>query len=125
MKKTFLKLAYSTFFATCLNACTSGTLVNPTEYERIDANLRQNKDAFRRCYETEQLKNESLAGKIVVRFEIQTNGMSSKEAIDSTTMNNANVENCLLKVIHLTSFSKPLDGVPETVKYPFEFKSIR
>jgi hypothetical protein len=59
---------------------------------------------------------------VKVRFEIQLDGLAHHLEVLSTTMNNSNVENCILRVVSTIQFPKPLQK-PVSIVYPFGFDS--
>ncbi len=76
---------------------------------------------FKYCYERELTKDPNLYGKITVTFTIAGNGRVSEASIIQTTMNNANVEECVLRVVRRIRFPTPKGGGEVIVTYPFMF----
>ncbi|MCX7944681.1 MAG: AgmX/PglI C-terminal domain-containing protein [Deltaproteobacteria bacterium] len=75
------------------------------------------------CYEKELSKNPNLYGKIAVKFTISSNGSVSEAEIEQTEMNNAAVEDCIIRNIKRWMFPAPKGGGIVVVRYPFIFKS--
>ena len=75
------------------------------------------------CYEKELSKNPNLYGKIAVKFTISGNGSVSEAEIEQTEMNNAAVEECIIRNIKRWVFPAPKGGGIVVVRYPFIFKS--
>ncbi len=75
------------------------------------------------CYEKELSKNPNLYGKIAVKFTISGNGSVSDAEIEQTEMNNAAVEDCIVRNIKRWMFPAPKGGGIVVVRYPFIFKS--
>lgn len=75
---------------------------------------------IRYCYSRELPKSPKLRGKIVINFIIGLQGRVTSTRVDETTMNNANVEQCVQNVVRRMPFPKPGGGVVE-VNYPFTF----
>lgn len=75
------------------------------------------------CYEKELSKNPNLYGKIAVKFTISGNGSVSDAEIEQTEMNNAAVEDCIIRNIKRWMFPAPKGGGIVVVRYPFIFKS--
>lgn len=75
------------------------------------------------CYEKELSKNPNLYGKIAVKFTISGNGSVSEAEIEQTEMNNAAVEECIIRNIKRWMFPAPKGGGIVVVRYPFIFKS--
>ncbi|MBN2499089.1 MAG: TonB family protein [Deltaproteobacteria bacterium] len=76
---------------------------------------------FKFCYERELSKNPNLYGKITTTFTIAGNGRVSEAQVIHSSMHNANVEQCLLRVIRRIRFPAPRGGGQVIVTYPFMF----
>lgn len=72
------------------------------------------------CYEKELKNNPKLAGKVTVNFTIGETGEVTQYAIESSTLNNAEVEQCILRMIRRWKFPAPSGGTVN-VSYPFIF----
>jgi len=77
--------------------------------------------AIRACYEQQLQIHENLAGKITVRWTINLNGEVEGAVIESSTLGNSAVEQCVLQTIRRMKFEKPEGGVC-VVRFPFVFK---
>ncbi len=86
----------------------------------VQANLGQ----IKHCYEKQLLIDSNLYGKVVAEWIIDKTGSVSKSGIKKTTMNNANVENCIAGKIKNWKFPQPKGGGNVQVSYPFLFKSM-
>ena len=83
--------------------------------------VRQNFGRFRLCYAEALRKKPTLAGKIVVRFDIATDGAVSQSTRDrSTDLPDADMVACVLKAFGPLSFPQPEGGVVH-VTYPLIF----
>ncbi len=76
---------------------------------------------FKFCYERELSKNPNLYGKITSTFTIAGNGRVTEAQVMKSTMNNATVEQCILRVIRRIRFPTPKGGGEVIVTYPFMF----
>ncbi len=76
---------------------------------------------FKFCYERELSKAPNLYGKITTTFTIAGNGRVTEAQVIQSSMHNANVENCLLRVIRRIRFPVPRGGGQVIVTYPFMF----
>src|SRR5205823_1576329 len=86
--------------------------------------MRANAKTPRRCYEDGLAKNPSLAGRVVVRFVIQTNGTVSKAEIDpSSTLANAAVTTCILAGVKAIRFPTRTSGDAVTVSFPLVYSA--
>lgn len=83
--------------------------------------LKRNNERIRYCYEQQLLKNPKLKGTASVRFVIVASGLVSTSELVSTTINNKNVEDCLVKAVSTFQFPKPKGNGSVTVTYPFTF----
>lgn len=87
---------------------------------KINAIIKSKQKALQDCYERELRKNPNLSGKIVVRFTIGEDGKVSDVRIESDTMGNPDVADCILSRIRRWIFPKPDEGTV-TVSVPFVF----
>ena len=83
--------------------------------------IRRNLARFRFCYEKQLASNPNLGGKISVYFTIAPTGSVAKATVRETSMNDATVEACVLKVMRSLKFPKPKGGGIVVVTYPFVF----
>jgi hypothetical protein len=97
-------------------------VVGAIDRDAIDAAIRAHKDEFRYCYERElNAGHPKLVGKVLTAFVIGGSGRASQLAIATSSMNDANVERCILGVLSRIQFPQPAGGVPVTIKYPFGY----
>lgn len=88
--------------------------------EQLASYVRTRKTAIQQCYERELKRTPTLKGKVVVRFNIGTNGRASDVEIEENTLGNESVAACIRSVIKSWVFPfKPASEVP--VAYPFVF----
>lgn len=87
----------------------------------IDAVIKRNMNQLRYCYQRELTRNETLAGKITVKFVIAKDGTVSSATTRSTTMANPAVEDCLNGRFMKFLFPEPAGGGIVIVSYPFVF----
>ncbi len=87
---------------------------------KINAIIKSKQKALQDCYERELRKNPNLSGKIVVRFTIGEDGKVSDVRIESDSMGNPEVADCILSRIRRWIFPKPDEG-SVTVSVPFVF----
>ncbi|HQL58101.1 MAG TPA: AgmX/PglI C-terminal domain-containing protein [Myxococcota bacterium] len=98
----------------------SGASTGFCKKEDIRTNVMRRAGAIRACYEAQLQIHESLAGKTTIRWTIDGEGRVSEASIASSTLGNANVEQCVLRVIRAMRFQKPESGVC-IVQWPFVF----
>jgi TonB family protein len=74
------------------------------------------------CYEKELVRDNKLAGRVVVKFFIGNQGTVTASAIESSTVRESNVEQCIAGAVRRWEFPRPQGG-PVSVSYPFVLKS--
>jgi outer membrane biosynthesis protein TonB len=97
----------------------------------IEAALLARKNEFRYCYEQEinfqRSKTGSLpkiAGRVGTNFTIGSSGRVANAAVESSTLKNDNIENCIIRVIRSIDFPIPRGGGLVQVTYPFKFSAL-
>jgi hypothetical protein len=96
-------------------------IMGTLDKELIDAVIKRNMNQLRYCYQRELTRNETLAGKITVKFVIAKDGTVSSATTKSTTMANPAVEDCLNGRFMKFQFPEPHGGGIVIVAYPFVF----
>jgi hypothetical protein len=81
--------------------------------------IRQHLNEVKYCYEQELVRKPSLGGRIAVQFAIGPNGKVMTSAMQSSTMGNAPVENCIVQAVRRWDFPTPSGGGMTIVSYPF------
>jgi hypothetical protein len=92
------------------------------EIIRRVVHLHMNEVKF--CYDQELARKPALAGRIFVQFAISSAGQVFTSVMQSTSMNDARVENCVVNAVRRWEFPKPLGGGMAIVLYPFSFTSV-
>ncbi|MFA5625413.1 MAG: AgmX/PglI C-terminal domain-containing protein [Bradymonadales bacterium] len=83
--------------------------------------VRDHRRELSACYEKELAKVKGLRGEIKVRWIIDTRGTVTHAVKVSSSMNNKNVEDCVVNSIKYWRFPAPKGGAPVQVDYPFNF----
>ena len=78
---------------------------------------------IRACYEQKLKINPQLSGKISVRFTIGADGRVVSREILRSTLNDPDVENCILRRIRYWRFPPPEEG-EVVVTYPFVLTAV-
>jgi hypothetical protein len=95
--------------------------------ELIRKVIRDHADQVRYCYEQQLTLNPKLAGKVAIRWQINSNGFSSNTMIDrtNTTADGAleKVAECIMSRIVTWEFPKPKGGGMAIVTYPWILRS--
>jgi TonB family protein len=85
--------------------------------------IRRHMNEVKFCYEQELTKKSNLAGRLAVQFTIAASGEVLTSVLQSSTMGNISVENCVVKAVRRWEFPKPNGGGLVIVSYPFNFMS--
>jgi TonB family protein len=93
-------------------------------YAAIERAVGEYKDEIRFCYERELAPEaEPIRGSVVVAFTVIEDGSVAHAAVSSSTLENANIEACLVNVVRrIDSFPAPKQGRADW-SYPFKFDS--
>jgi len=73
-----------------------GSVTGARDVNEVSAIVYSHSQAIQYCYERELKRNPELKGKVVVRFTILPNGTVTNATILSSTLDNENVERCIL-----------------------------
>jgi hypothetical protein len=93
--------------------------------DAVERALLAHKDEFRLCYEKEiNAENPNLAGRVGTNFVIGSSGRVTHAGIESSTLNNANTERCIVQVLKRIEFPIPRGAGVVQVTYPFKFSPI-
>jgi TonB family protein len=85
--------------------------------------IRRHINEVKYCYETELTKKPNLAGRVAVQFTIAATGQVIASVLQSSTMGNIRVENCVVQAVRRWEFPKPMGGGIVIVSYPFNFQA--
>lgn len=83
--------------------------------------VRSNAAVLGHCYQDQVKKTPTLAGKVVVRFTVETDGSVSRVQIDDNTTHDANLGRCLQKKFEGLTF--PKRETATEVSLPFIFSA--
>ena len=92
--------------------------------EAIRRHVRRNILDIRYCYESAWARDQSLAGRVEVRFVISPSGAVSSSSVASSTLGNPTVEQCIARVVQSIAFPEPEGGGVVIVTYPFRFEPV-
>lgn len=93
--------------------------------EAVRQTIRKSITSFKNCYDEGVKKNPSLEGKVVVEWDIGTEGSVKTAAIKSSTLNDDAVHKCMIDNIMVLKFPAPLDGMTANIVYPFVFAKVK
>ena len=80
---------------------------------------------IRYCYERQLSATPDLYGKLLVQFSIGQAGTVNTQSILSSSLQNKNVEGCVLRQVAAWKFPQPKGGTIVKVSYPFLFTSTK
>lgn len=92
--------------------------------EEVAKVIHSHMNDIRYCYETGILKDPSLAGKALIDFKINPEGIVPNAKTAEMTLSDRGVASCLITKLRTWKFPKPRGGVHVAVSYPFVFKSL-
>lgn len=88
--------------------------------KEITAAIKRRLAGIKRCYEQQLKRNPKLAGKIVITFVIDGSGKVSEAYVESNSMGDSTVAQCILGLIRRVRFPKPDEGTVQA-SFPFVF----
>jgi hypothetical protein len=83
--------------------------------------VRMHANEVKYCYDQELVNHPALSGRISVQFTILAHGEVATSLLQSSTMNNARVESCVVQAVRRWSFPYPIGGGIVITSYPFNF----
>ncbi|HUP57081.1 MAG TPA: AgmX/PglI C-terminal domain-containing protein, partial [Bdellovibrionota bacterium] len=92
--------------------------------DAVEAAILAHKDEIRNCYERELQSGQQLAGRVGMSFIIGASGRVTQAGVESSSLKNANIENCIVRVIKRIDFPQPRGGGVVQVAFPFKFNSV-
>lgn len=96
-----------------------GDDVNPYERDYIRQVVHENAKRIETCYTVEMQKVPGLRGNVMTKFYISYDGTVLLSSIENSTLNNLDVERCILEEVLEFRFPAPPQII--TVFYPFHF----
>ena len=81
--------------------------------------VRAHINEVRACYNQGLSRNPNLAGRVAVQFVITTTGKVGTSAVQSSSIKDNQVANCIAKAVKRWKFPKPRGGGNVIVTYPF------
>lgn len=100
-----------------------GASKNGRDSDAINATIAKYQMEVYYCYQQQLRRYPTLKGKVVVRFTIRPSGSIAAARIVGSTINNENVESCLMRRIKTWRFSAISKSHGDlSITYPFNFK---
>lgn len=90
--------------------------------ELIRRVIRQHMNEVKFCYEKELTRDNSLQGRVVVKFSIGGMGNVMTSLVESSTLRAGGTDGCIANAVRRWQFPKPQGGLV-IVSYPFVLKS--
>jgi len=92
------------------------------ELERsgIALGIRTKMSTYKGCYQRQLQRTPNLQGTITVEFIIEEDGVVERVRVASSSLNNAQVEQCIVQNLEGSQFPTPRGGTV-VVTYPFNF----
>lgn len=90
--------------------------------ELIRRIIRRHINEVKFCYEKELTRMPNLEGRVMIQFTISPTGAVAASFVQSSTMNNPTVEQCIAAAVRRWEFPKPQGGIV-IVTYPFVLKA--
>jgi hypothetical protein len=122
------------FLVVLISACTGQNYASKSEVSSgelkvetatspdiIDKTIRKHLGKIKYCYEKQLTAYPNLEGMLKVDFVYGRNGLVQEAKIRETTLNNEEMQNCILKIIIDTKFP-PVNEDKVEIIYPFTFK---
>jgi len=99
--------------------------LKPTVDGALDADIirrivRAHINELRHCYKTGLVKDPKLAGEVTLHFVIGSKGKVGVSVVETTTLKDIGVANCMAKAVKRWTFPKPRGGGEVKVSYPFD-----
>lgn len=85
--------------------------------------IRRHINEVKFCYQKELQANENLGGRVIVQFTIAATGQVVVSKVQSSTLGNSQVEQCIAQAVRRWLFPKPKGGGIVHVSYPFVLRS--
>jgi hypothetical protein len=94
------------------------------DMDQIAAVINRHSGEVIYCYEKGLQVKSGLAGRVGMKFVINGSGVVSSAGVASSSLNNAQVESCIVSHLKTWKFPKPVGGVNVKVQYPFMLKRM-
>ncbi len=89
--------------------------------EAIRRLIRKNRNALKGCYDRALTQNKNISGKVVLNWKITNGGRMKSPKVKSSTLNNAQVEQCIINRLMVLTFPDPGPNEIAEVSFPFVF----
>ena len=112
------------FFLICSVVFSSCAIKSTTSEHKneVQKTIFENISGIQKCYSDLIKIYPGMQGRVVTRFNINPNGDVAQANIESSTVNNIQLEDCVIKHLKSIKFIKNNEGTDVEVKYPFVFQ---
>lgn len=99
------------------------TVIGGLDKDVIMKVIKRHQNEIKFCYEQELQKNPSLGGKVAIAWTIDPSGGVSEANVTESSIDNANVESCIVQRVRRWKFPEPAGGGVVNVTFPWIFKA--
>jgi outer membrane biosynthesis protein TonB len=92
--------------------------------EEVGAVIHAHMGEVRYCHEASMLANPKVEGKLVLQFGINPKGVVESVSVQSTTLPERKITDCVTNRLRTWQFPRPKGGIHVSVSYPFLFKTL-
>lgn len=92
--------------------------------EQVGEVIHKHMSEVRYCYESAILRTASIEGKLSIAFTISPSGAVKSAKVNSSTVPDPRLDDCVLRRLMSWKFPKPKGGGSVSVSYPFIFKTL-
>lgn len=105
------------------------SFVGTIDREAVRRVVRANLNQIQACYTRElnkldRTRRAQLEGKVILKWDIVERGAAQNVRVESSTLNNRSIENCMRERLATWQFPEPPKGLVGEVTYPFLLKPI-
>ncbi len=83
--------------------------------------IQKNKNSLKGCYDRALTQNQNLNGKVLLSWRIVNGGKMTQPKVKSSTLNDVEVEQCIISRLRILTFPDPGPNEIAEVDYPFVF----
>lgn len=119
-----MKISLALSFLLVLASCSSAPK-DQISYDKEDVRktVQDNIKELKGCYEVALEEHPKTYGKVVLQWTINDKGTVSEAHVKSSTINEKDFENCLVKRLMTWKFPETPEGQNAVITYPFVFSS--
>ena len=97
----------------------SGRRKGTLSKEALQSTVRRHLPEIKFCFDKELKQNPDVTGRVYIHFTISATGEVTRSDVQSSTVDNSAVEQCLASAVRRWPFPRPAGDAPVTVDYPF------